>query len=206
MQRIGVGWLAWELSHSGAVLGLVAFADLFPTIVIGPLGGALADRFDRLRLLRVAQMAIMCQAFLLFALTATGLITVELLVALSLLGGVVVGFNQPARLALAPSLVPRSDLATAVAINSIVFNLARFVGPALAGLVIVWSGVAMVFAVNALSFLAFLFALSCMRLEPVAIDRRGQRSMLGAIGDGVRYTSRHPGIGPLLLLHALLAR
>ena len=205
MQRIGVGWLAWELSHSGAVLGLVAFADLFPTIVIGPLGGALADRFDRLRLLRIAQCAIMFQAFMLFALTVTGLITVELLVALSLFGGVVVGFNQPARLALAPSLVPRSDLATAVAINSIVFNLARFVGPALAGLVIVWSGVAMVFGLNALSFLAFLFALSRMRIEPLAIDRRGQRSMLGAIGDGLRYTSRHPGIGPLLLLHAVLA-
>jgi predicted MFS family arabinose efflux permease len=205
MQRIGVGWLAWELSHSGAVLGLVAFADLFPTIMIGPFGGALADRFDRLRLLRIAQTAIMMQAFLLFALTVTGLITVELLLGLTLLGGIVVGFNQPARLALAPALVPRSELATAVAINSIVFNLARFVGPAFAGIVIVWFGVATVFAINALSFLAFLFALSRMRLEPVAMGGQGRRSMLGAIGEGLRYTSRHPGIGPLLLLHAIMA-
>jgi MFS family permease len=205
MQRIGVGWLAWDLSHSGAVLGLVAFADLFPTIVIGPFGGALADRFDRLRLLRVAQLAIMCQAFVLFALTATGLITVELLIALSLIGGIVVGFNQPARLALAPSLVPRSALATAVAINSIIFNGARFVGPALAGLVIVVSGVATVFAINALSFVAFLIALSRLRIDPVTVDRRGQRSMLGAIGEGLRYTREHPGIGPLLLLNAVLA-
>ena len=204
MQRIGVGWLAWELSHSGAVLGLVAFADLFPTIAIGPFGGALADRFDRLRLLRIAQSLIMLQSFVLFALTASGLITVELLIALVLFGGVVVGFNQPARLALAPSLVPRADLATAVAINSIVFNLARFLGPALAGLVIVWSGVAMVFALNALSFLVFLFALSRMHLAPVAHEQ-GRRSMLSSIGEGLRYTSRHPGIGPLLLLHAILA-
>jgi MFS family permease len=108
MQRIGVGWLAWELSHSGAILGLVAFADLFPTIAIGPFGGALADRFDRLRLLRIAQTLIMLQAFALFLLTATGLITVELLLGLVLLGGIVVGINQPARLALAPSLVPIS--------------------------------------------------------------------------------------------------
>ena len=72
MQRIGVGWLAWELSHSGAILGLVAFADLFPTIVIGPFGGALADRFDRLRLMRIAQSLIMLQSLTLFALTATG--------------------------------------------------------------------------------------------------------------------------------------
>ena len=205
MQRIGVGWLAWELSHSGAVLGLVAFADLFPTIAIGPFGGALADRIDRLRLLRIAQSLTMVQAFLLFALTATGLITVELLVALVLFGGIVLGLNQPARLALAPSLVPRADLATAVAINSIVFNLARFLGPALAGLVIVWSGVAMVFALNALSFLAFLFALARLRLEPIQLGGQGQRSMLSAIGEGLGYTSRHPGIGPLLLLSAILA-
>jgi predicted MFS family arabinose efflux permease len=205
MQRIGVGWLAWDLSHSGAVLGLVAFADLFPTIVIGPFGGALADRFDRLRMMRIAQSAIMLQALTLFALTASGLITVELLIALVLFSGVVIGFNQPARLALAPSLVPRSDLATAVAINSIVFNLARFVGPALAGLVIVWWGVGMVFALNALSFLAFLFALSRVRLAPLALDGQRRRSMLRAIADGVRYTGRHAGIGPLLLLHAILA-
>jgi predicted MFS family arabinose efflux permease len=147
----------------------------------------------------------MMQAFLLFALTVTGLITVELLLGLTLLGGIVVGFNQPARLALAPALVPRSELATAVAINSIVFNLARFVGPAFAGIVIVWFGVATVFAINALSFLAFLFALSRMRLEPIAMGGQGRRSMLGAIGEGLRYTSRHPGIGPLLLLHAIMA-
>lgn len=205
MQRIGAGWLAWELSHSGAILGLVAFADLFPTIAIGPFGGALADRFDRLRLMRIAQTLIMLQAFLLFALTATGLITVELLIGLVLFGGIAAGFEQPARLALVPSLVPRSHLAIAVAINSIVFNLARFVGPALAGLVIVWWGVDTVFALNALSFLAFLFALARLRLEPLALDGQGRRSMLSAIGEGVRYTSRHPGIGPLLLLHAILA-
>jgi len=205
MQRIGVGWLAWELSHSGAILGLVAFADLFPTIVIGPFGGALADRFDRLRVMRIAQSLVMLQALSLFALTVSGLITVELLIGLVLLGGLVDGLNQPARLALAPSLVPRSDLATAVAINSIAFNLARFLGPALAGLVIVWWGVSTVFALNALTFVAFLFALARVRLQPLALEGQGRRSMLRAIADGVRYTGRHAGIGPLLLLHAILA-
>ncbi len=205
MQRIAVGWLAWELSHSGAILGLVAFADLFPTIVIGPFGGALADRFDRLRLMRIAQSLIMLQSLTLFALTATGLITVELLIGLVLLGGLVDGLVQPARLALVPSLVPRSAVATAVAINSIVFNLARFAGPALAGLVIVWWGVSMVFALNAMSFLAFLLALARLRLQPLALDGQGRRSMLSAIADGLRYTGGHRGIGPLLLLHAILA-
>jgi predicted MFS family arabinose efflux permease len=204
MQRIGVGWLAWELSHSGAVLGLVAFADLFPGVVIGPFGGALADRIDRLRVIWVAQILIMLQAITLCALTASGAITVPLLVALVLFHGAVIGFNQPARLALIPSLVPRSDRATAVAINRIVFNTARVIGPALAGLTIVTLGVGAVFALNGLSYLAFLFALSCLDLAPVA-PPKARRSMLDAIADGLRYALRHPGIGPILMLQAVLA-
>jgi predicted MFS family arabinose efflux permease len=204
MQRIGVGWLAWELSHSGTVLGLVAFADLFPGVLIGPFGGALADRADRLRVIKIAQSLIMLQALALFALTASGAITVPLLIALVLFQGVVIGFNQPARLALIPDLVPRPHLATAVAINSIVFNTARFIGPALAGVAIVALDISAVFALNALSFLAFLFALSRLRLQPGGASR-ARRSILGAIADGLRYALGHPGIGPILLLQAVLA-
>ncbi len=204
MQRIGVGWLAWKLSHSGAVLGLAAFADLFPTVLIGPFGGALADRLDRLRLIKIAQALGLVQALTLFALTASGLITVPLLLALVLVGGLAGGVEQPARLALVPSLVPRPQLATAVAINSIVFNSARFIGPALAGLAIVWLGVAPVFALNASSFAVFLVALARLRLAPVGLPRRAT-SVLEAIGEGLRYTAGHAAIGPILLVHAVLA-
>jgi predicted MFS family arabinose efflux permease len=204
MQRIGVGWLAWELSHSGTVLGLVAFADLFPGVLIGPFGGALADRVDRLRVIKISQVLVMLQSLVLFALTASGAITVPLVLALVLFQGVVIGFNQPARLALIPSLVPRSDLATAVAINSIVFNAARFIGPALAGIAIVALDISAVFALNALSFLAFLFALSRLRLAPAAMPA-APRSMLAAVVDGLGYALRHPGIAPILLLQAVLA-
>jgi predicted MFS family arabinose efflux permease len=204
MQRIGVGWLAWKLSHSGAVLGLAAFADLFPTVLIGPFGGALADRFDRLRLVKIAQMLGLAQALALFLLTASGQITVPLLLALVLVGGVAGGIAQPARLALVPSLVPRAYLATAVAINSIVFNSARFIGPALAGLAIVWLGVGVVFALNALTFAVFLLALARLRLAPLGPPRR-TASVLGAISEGLRYTVAHPGIGPILLVNAVLA-
>ncbi|MDX1540327.1 MAG: MFS transporter [Geminicoccaceae bacterium] len=205
MQRIGVGWLAWELTGSATVLGLVAFADLFPAVVIGPLGGALADRGDRRRMMFVAQSLNMAQALVLFVLTASGLITIELLVALVLFSGIVIGFNQPARLALVPSLVPRADLGTAVAINAIVFNGARFIGPALAGLLIVQVGIASVFLGNALSFLAFLFALTRLELPAPPVGRKGVSTVLAEIGDGIRYAARHPGIGPLLLLHLVLA-
>jgi MFS family permease len=204
MQRIGVGWLAWELSHSGTVLGIVAFAQLFPTIVIGPFGGALADRLDRRTILMAGQTLAMVLAFILFGLTATGRITVPLLVLIVVIEGITVGFNQPARLAMVSELVERQYLPTAVAINSLVFNLARFIGPAIAGLVIVGFDIATVFLINSVSFLAFIAALWRLHLPERTAPRRSA-PMLQAIGEGLRYTVAHRGIGPLLLLHAILA-
>ena len=207
MQRVAVGWLAWELSGSGAVLGLVAFADLAPTLMIGPFGGALADRFDRRRLLTIGQSINMVLSFLLAALTASGMMSVPLLVLLIGMNGAVIGINQPARLSLVSALVPRDHLPTAVAINSLVFNLARFIGPAIAGLVILRFGTAPVFLLNALSFISFLVALN--RLDLPKTDHRSGGSapppMLQAIGEGLRYVFGHPGIGPLLALAATIS-
>ncbi len=207
MQRIAVGWLAWELSHSGAVLGLVAFADLAPTLMIGPFGGALADRLDRRRLLMIGQSINMVLSFVLAALTASGLMTVPLLILIIGINGAVIGINQPARLALISGLVSREHLPTAVAINSLVFNLARFIGPAVAGLVILHFDTALVFFLNGLSFISFLIALK--RLDLPKTDHRaasgGPPSMLQAIGEGLRYVIGHPGIGPLLALNATMA-
>lgn len=206
-QRIAVGWLAWELTRSGAWLGAVAFADLCPSIVVGPFAGVVADRVSRLKIMRIAQTLSMFQAAALALLAAGGWINIEILIALVLLSGIVTGFNQPARLALVSSLVPRTHLATAVAINSIVFNLARFIGPAVAGALILTVGAAAAFAVNALSYLAFLFALARIRLGPDGLPARGneRRSVAADVAEGVRYLARHPGIGPLLLLSTITA-
>ncbi len=202
MQRIAVGWLTWQLTESGFWLGLVSCAEFLPAVLLGPFGGVLADRFDRLRIIKWAQCAALCQAVALFALTALGVITVELLTALVLFNGVALGFYQPSRLALIFSLLPRQDLSTGIAINSIVFNLARFLGPALAGLIIVGSGVAGAFAANAISYLVFLVALSRIRLaKPSEASRDAARSSVAKqIGEGISYAFRHRGIGPLLLL------
>ena len=112
-----------------------------------------------------------------------------------------VAFNQPARLALVPSLVPEADMASAVAINSVVFNLARLVGPMLAGLAIVWSGVAAAFAINAISYIPFLLALARIRIAPADLAP-GRRPRVSApdLKDGIRYTATHPGIAALLVL------
>jgi predicted MFS family arabinose efflux permease len=111
-----------------------------------------------------------------------------------------VAFNQPARLALVPSLVPLADLGSAVAINAIIFNTARFIGPIAAGFAIVWSGVATAFFANMLSYVVFLLLLTRIRLEPGEAKTSEPRGFLADIGDGIRYTATHPGIGPLFVL------
>jgi predicted MFS family arabinose efflux permease len=201
MQRVAVGWLTWELTGSGAWLGAMAFADLFPTVIVGPLGGVMADRWDRLRVMRITQLLALGQALTLFALTATGAITVELLFALTLFLGIVAGINQPVRMALVPSLVRREDLAPAVAINSIIFNAARFVGPAAAGALIASSGTALAFAANAASFVLFMLALWRIRLPPAPVPpAKARHGVLHDVAEGVRYVGAHPGLGPMMLL------
>jgi predicted MFS family arabinose efflux permease len=201
MQRVAVGWLTWELTGSGAWLGAMAFADLFPTVIVGPLGGVMADRWDRLRIMRITQFLALCQALTLFALTATGTITVGLLFALTLFLGIVAGINQPVRMALVPSLVRREDLAPAVAINSIIFNAARFVGPAAAGALIASSGTALAFAANAASFVLFMLALWRIRLPSAsAPPAKARHGVLHDVAEGVRYVGAHPGLGPMMMM------
>lgn len=200
MQRIAIGWLTWELTGSGLWLGIVAFADFFPVLLVGPVAGAAADRWDRLRVVKTSQVVSLAQATAMTVLTATGHMNIGLLVALTAFQGVVVAFNQPARLALVPSLVPQADLASAVAINSVVFNLARFVGPMLAGPAIVWWGVEAAFLANALSYVAFLVALQRVRVEQTRVEPAKRLSFGTDLREGIRYTATHPGIAALLVL------
>ena len=203
MQRVAVGWLAWELTGSAAWLGILAFAELCPTVVIAPLAGALADRLDRLKALRLGQSLMFLQSLSLFSLTVSDLITIWWLLALTLFHGIVVAFNQPNRLALVPSLVARDDLPAAVALNSVIFNTARFVGPAAAGVAIVTFGVAIAFAAKTLASAWFILALYRISLPHRAEDGGpGAAGALAGIAEGLGYVRRHGAIGPLLLLLA----
>lgn len=200
MQRIALGWLVWELTGSTFWLGLVAFADLFPVVIIGPLGGAFADRLDRLRLVQISQTLSCAQAAILFTLTVTGTIDIRAIMFLSLFLGIVTAFNQPARLALVPSLVEPRNLNAAIGINSVIFNLARFIGPAIAGGIIASGHVAWVFALNALSFFLFLFILFRLRLTVKVKPRRKRKGFWSDLKEGVSYAARSPRISVQLLL------
>jgi predicted MFS family arabinose efflux permease len=205
MHRLAAGWLTWELTHSGTWLGLIAFADLFPTVLITPFAGAAADRWDRVKVVQVTLLLSFFPSFLLFVLVVTHTITIELLLLSTLFLGAVAAFNAPARLALIPSLVSRTDLNAAVAVNSIVFNLARFVGPWLAALLIATIGVDYAFLANALSFVVFWAALlrvNRMAHRPAPLPSAG---MWREIAEGARYATQHRGIAAILILLAATA-
>jgi predicted MFS family arabinose efflux permease len=199
MQRIAVGWLAWTLTRSGTWLGVMSMAEFFPVVFLSPLAGALADRRDRVGIIRVTQIAGSIEATLLAVLVYTGMITIELLLGLTLLLGVFNAMAQPSRLALIPTLVDRAALPSALAINAIIFNSARFLGPAVAGIVIARVNVGAAFTVNAATYVAFLIAMTNLRGLP-ALPVGATQSVLKASAEAYVYASRHPGIAPMLLL------
>ena len=200
MQRVAVGWLIWELTESGTWLGLIAFALLFPTVLISPFAGAAADRWNRLTVIKINQVLALVVSVVLFVVTALDVVTPWLLLTLTLCHGIIGAFNQPARLAIVPSLVPERDISAAVAINSVIFNMARFVGPAAAGIVIVTLDVAAAFAANAASYAVFLYALSRIRIDREERPAARDRSLFGDIHDGLVYVAGHRTIAALLAL------
>lgn len=199
MQKVAVGWLAWQLTHSGAWLGVLAIADLSANTLLGPIAGALADRSERLRMARIVQLVAATQGTALAILTLLGLVNIWVLFALALFQGFINAVDGPTRLSLVPTLVERRILSSALAINSVVFNLARFVGPLLAGIAIARVGVALAFALNAASYLWFFAVLMSVRALRDEILPSGRGLLISTI-EGVGYAARHPGIGPILLL------
>jgi len=204
MQRIAVAWLAWELTGNAFWVGVVAFCDLAPAVIVSPIAGAVADRVDRLRLAIASQVLIALQAVLVAALTGAGVMSIGLLLVLEVIGGTVSAFAQPARQTLMPGIIPRAELSAAVAMNSLVFNVARFVGPAIAGPIIAIWGVVPAIAGNAIGYT--IAALSMLLLTVASAERRGHpatASLWGEVVQGLSYARRHAGLGPLLLYAAL---
>jgi MFS family permease len=185
MQSMAAGWLALELSGSAFVVGLVASVGALPIVILSFQAGVIADRVDRLRLLRFAQGGLLAQAALLWGLTATGRMTVPLLIALASVAGAINAFEVPARQSLIIKLVGPRDLQAAIALNSSGFNLARVIGPAVGALVIGRLGIAWCFALNALSFVAVLIGLLLIRLDSGAMER--STTPTGGVVDGLRY-------------------
>src|ERR1700761_8440405 len=203
VQRIATDWLAWELTHSVLWVSVIAFCNLAPSVVISPVAGAVADRIDRVRLTVASQFVAAGQAAILVALILTGLIRVEFIAALSAFNGMAETFAQPARQCLIPGLVPRKCLPGAVALNSLTYNIARFIGPALSGPMIAVWGVVPPIACNCFAFLFASLTMHLLHLDPaVRLGHRSSHSVLHDAVEGIRYVARHRGIGPLMLFAA----
>jgi MFS family permease len=204
IQRVAIGWLAWELTGSEAWLGLLALAELLPVVLFGPLFGVWADRLDRKALAYIANGLNIVLSTLLCVLTALDVITIYSLWAITALLGIVSSAFQPVRLSLIPSLVPRQLLSEAVAAQSIVFNVSRFLGPAIAGVSIAAVGLWAPFAINAASYFAMIAALFLVSLRPRK-RRDARRHFLIEFKEGLDYAYSHPEISRQIIVVALSA-
>jgi len=199
MQVVAQAWLVYQLTRSELMLGIVGFAAAIPSLIVSAWGGVVVDRVNKRNLLVVTQSSAMILAFILAALTFTGLVQVWMIVVLAALLGLVNAFDGPARQAFVVEMVGREDLPNAIAINSMMFNGARVVGPALGGLLLATVGTAWCFFINGLSFFAVIVCLRLMRLTP-----RTRVFQIGSpwndLKHGLRYVLLHRQIFALLML------
>ena len=203
MQSVAQPWLVLELGGSPLQLGAVLALMFAPSMFLAPLGGVIADRVDKRRVLMVVNAVALVQASVLFVLAATGLVEIWHIYVLALLLGFVSAIEMPVRQSFVAELVPADDLVNAIALNSTSFNLSRVIGPAIAGLTIAAFGVAINFGINAISYLSVLISLwmldgsALRRLDrPVAFP-----SIRSSLTEGVRYAIATPTVlWPLIML------
>jgi MFS family permease len=203
MQSVSQPWLVLLLGGSPIQLGAVLALQFAPSLAFAPLGGVIADRVDKRRLLLVTQSVAAVQAAVLFGLTATHLIQIWQIMLLALLLGFVNALDMPVRQSFAAELVPRDELMNAITLNSTSFNLARIIGPAIAGVTLALYGPAFNFATNAVSYLAVLVAL--LRMDRVALRARPRlerrATLRASLTEGVSFAIRTPMVlWPLVLL------
>ena len=186
MQAVAQSWLVWTLTHSAFDLGLTAALQFVPVLLLATVGGVIADRFDKRKVLLVTQTAFTLQAAALWLIVATGAVQLWMVWALALTMGVINAADNPSRQSFAVEMVGRDDLTNAVGLNSVVVNASRLVGPAIAGLLIATAGLSWTFLINAVSFGAVIAALLAMRPAELHRGRPVARAK-GQIRAGLRY-------------------
>ncbi|MFK8253316.1 MFS transporter [Ancylobacter terrae] len=198
IHSIAIGWLMWRLSASPWLLGLLALCDLGPTFFLGPLTGTVVDRLDRRRLLVLTQAAYVVLVSLLAFLTLADRASVETVLLLTLSLGVLAAFDSPARQAFVAELVGLDDLRNAIALNSMLFNAARLVGPAVGGAIVATFGEGWCFILKALAYLPMLVLL--MRIRVPAAVRPVRESFLTEMRAGFAFVRGHPSAARILVL------
>ncbi len=190
MQTTGQSWLVLRLTHNAVDLGLTAALQFLPVLIFGAYGGVIADRFDKRHVLILTQVLFLVQALALWLVVATGAVQLWMVWALALAMGLINVFDNPARQSFAIEMVGAEDLANAVGLNSVIVNSSRIVGPAIAGVLMVFAhsiaGLSWIFLINAATFAAVLAALLLMRPAELHLPKR-VRAARGQVREGLRY-------------------
>ena len=205
MQRVAMAWLVYSLTGSAWWLGVVGFAGRIPILPLAPIGGVVADRFSRKRILYVTNALAAAQALLLSVLVLTGVIQVWHVVALSMVLGVLDAFDIPARQSFFVHMIDDpADIGNAIALNSTIFNAARLIGPSIAGLLIAATGEGVVFAVNALTYSAMIIALARIHTASEGAQDRSQKVLANLI-EGFHWAWGFTPVRAVLLLMTLIS-
>lgn len=205
MTRVATSWLVYQLTGSALLLGLVGFAGQIPTFLLAPFAGVLVDRLNRQKILLWTQALAGLQSLALAALTISRVINIHEVLWLSVIQGLINAFDMPARQAFLVQMVEdKQDLGNAIALNSSMVNMARLVGPALAGLIIGSVGEGYCFLIDGLSYLAVIASLLMMRVKITPV-RRSHAPMLKQLKDGWTYVTGFAPIRTILLLFALVS-
>lgn len=203
MQRIAQSWLVLELTGSGTAIGLVTAVQFLPLLFLAPLGGVIADRFDKRRLLFVTQSLAALLAAILGVLVVTDVVQLWMVYALALALGLVASVDNPTRQTFVLEMVGRDKLTSAVSLNSVLVNLARVLGPAAAGALIVLVGLGPCFLVNAVTYFAVITALILMHpRDLLAVPPQSRRA--GQLREGLRYVWATPAVRTPLLMMAVV--
>ena len=203
MQSLAQAWLVYQMTHSSLLLGVVGFASQIPIFLLSPVGGTVADRYNRHRVVIATQTTSMILAAILALLTLAHWLTVWELITLASLLGVVNAFDIPARQAFLVEMVGREDLMNAIALNSSMFNGARVVGPAIAGILVASIGEGWCFFANAVSFIAVIAGLLMMKIPPRKHEQHAR--MVEHIVEGFQFAQRTAPVRNLLYLVGLIS-
>ncbi|HVU55447.1 MAG TPA: MFS transporter [Puia sp.] len=206
MQRTAVSWIVYTLTHSSFMLGLTFFAGQFPSFLLGLFGGVVSDRYDRFKVLLTTQVASLIQASILAVLILVGHYQVWELLALSVLLGCINAFDVPSRQSLVYEMVDdKTMIPNALALNSSMVNLARLIGPAIAGVVLEKLGAGACFLLNATSFIAVIASLLRMKLKPYVPRPHGKKVWTDDLREGFIYLKRTPSIAKVILMLAVMS-
>jgi MFS family permease len=206
MQQVAMSWLVYRMTGSALLLGVVSFASQIPTLLLTPVAGVFADRWNRRKMLIATQALAMLQAAILAAAVLLGTVQVWQIVVLSLFLGVVNACDIPIRQSFVVEMVDRrEDLGNAIALNSSLVNAGRLIGPALGGILVASVGEGICFILNSASYLAVIVALAAMRLPPRAVEAKPAPHLLGELRDGAHYAFGFAPIRAILLLVAVIS-